>query len=98
MTFAQAWPFEFDAMGAVDDAVQDRIAEGGVADEIMPTIDGNLAGDQQGALLVAVIDDFEQIPALLGGERLRPPVIDDQQLCAFQGCEHPGRQCPEFRV
>lgn len=91
MTFAQAWPFEFDAMGAVDDAVQDRIAEGGVADEIMPTIDGNLAGDQQGALLVAVIDDFEQIPALLGGERLRPPVIDDQQLCAFQGCEHPGQ-------
>ena len=33
---------------------------------------GNLAGDQQRALLVAVIDDLQQVAPLLGGQRLRP--------------------------
>jgi hypothetical protein len=35
---------------------------------------------QQRAAVVAVVDDLEQIAALLGIERLRPPVVDDQDF------------------
>ena len=71
-------------MGAVNDAVEDRVAEGGIADDLVPAADRNLAGDQQRAPLVAIVDDLEQIAALLGVERLRPPVVDDQQAGAFE--------------
>src|SRR6266566_4480791 len=50
----------------------------------MPAIDRDLAGDQQGSPVVAIIDDLEQIAALLGIERFRPPIIDDQQAGAFE--------------
>ena len=50
----------------------------GIADHLVPSTDRDLAGDQQRASVVAIIDDLEQIAALLGIERLRPPVVDDQ--------------------
>ena len=48
-------------MGAVDDAVQNRIADRRVAHQLVPALDGDLAGDQQRSLLVAVVDDLEQV-------------------------------------
>jgi hypothetical protein len=45
---------------------------------------GSVLGDQQRPLLVAVIDDLEQVMPPLGGERFGPPVVDDQQPGAFQ--------------
>jgi hypothetical protein len=41
----------------MNDAVQDGIPEGGVPDEFMPAVHGNLAGHQQHPLFVAVVDD-----------------------------------------
>jgi hypothetical protein len=35
----------------------------------VPAIDRDLAGDQQGSPVVAIVDDLEQIAALLGVER-----------------------------
>lgn len=43
---AQAGAFQFDAVGAVDDAVQDGISQSHIADDLMPAGYGNLAGDQ----------------------------------------------------
>ena len=66
---AQRGAFEIDAVRAMDDAVEDGVGEGGIADHLVPAIDRDLAGDQQRAPVVAVIDDLEQIAALLGVER-----------------------------
>jgi hypothetical protein len=71
----RAIAFERNAMGIVNDAVQDGVAERGIADHVMPAVDGKLAGDEQRSLVVAVVDDLEQIATLLGGERLRSPVV-----------------------
>jgi len=35
-------------------------------------IDGNLAGDDEGAFVVAVLDDFEEIAGLIGRQGFRP--------------------------
>ena len=74
----------------MNDAVEDGVGEGGNADQIVPAVDGNLAGDDQRALVVAVLDDFEQIARLVGGERLRSPIIEDEQLDARQRAQEPG--------
>ena len=59
-------------MCPVDDAVQDGVPEGGVADQFVPAVHGDLAGHQQRSLLVAVVDDLRQVAPLFGGERLGP--------------------------
>ena len=56
-------------MGVVDDAVEDGVGDCGLADDVVPSIDRDLAGDEGGAAAVALLDDLEQIAALVGGER-----------------------------
>jgi hypothetical protein len=68
---AQTLAGEFDAIGVVDDAVENGVGESWDPDQIMPAIDGNLAGDDERALVVAIFDDFQEIARLLGAERLR---------------------------
>ncbi len=75
MALAQALSGQFDAIGVVDDAVEDGVGEGGNADQIVPAGDGNLAGDDERAFVVAVLDDLQQIARLAGAERLRSPII-----------------------
>src|ERR1700761_5293620 len=43
----QGGPLELDAVSAMENTIEDRIAKGGIADHLMPAIHGNLAGDQQ---------------------------------------------------
>jgi len=91
LLFAQAGAFEFEAVGTVDDAVDDRVSDGQIPDDLVLAGYGNLACDQQRALVVAVVDDLQQVAPLLGGQRFRPPVIDDQQPRALDGGQHPGQ-------
>src|SRR5208282_6618838 len=56
----------------------------------MPAVHGNLTGDDDRALVVAILDDFEQVARLFGGERLRPPIVEDEQLDARQRAQKPG--------
>ncbi len=45
----------------MDDSVENGVGERRDANHIVPAIDRNLAGDDEGALVVAVLDDFEEI-------------------------------------
>src|SRR5437868_11775605 len=75
---AQRRAFEVDAMGAIDDAVENGVSQGGIANDFMPATDRDLAGDQERPPVVAIVDDLEQIATLLGVERFRPPIVNDQ--------------------
>jgi len=55
---AQRWAFEINTMGAVDDAVENGVGQGGIANHLVPAIDRELAGDQQGSPVVAIVDDL----------------------------------------
>ena len=86
---AQRWAFEVDAMGAMDDAVENGVGQRWIANHFMPAIDRDLAGNQQGPPVVTIVDDLEQIAALLGVERFRPPIVNDQQAGAFERGHQP---------
>src|SRR5260370_2175334 len=78
-TLSQALAGEFDAVGIVDEAVEDRIGERRACDHVVPSIDRHLAGDEDRSGVDAVLDDFEEIAGLLGSERLGAPRVEDDQ-------------------
>lgn len=71
-------PEKFDAVGIVDEAVEDGIGNGWIGDHVVSVIEGNLAGDDRRTLLVSILDDFQEIAALLVGELFRPPIVQDE--------------------
>ena len=84
LLLAQTVAAELQAMGIVNDAVEDRVGQGGISDQGMPAVHRDLAGDQGGAAAVAVFDDFEHVAALLGAERFEAPIIEDEKICAAE--------------
>ena len=73
---SQAFAGEVDPVGVVDYAIKDRIGECRDADHIVPAVDRDLAGDHERAGVVTILDNFEKIARLFGGERLRAPIVE----------------------
>src|SRR6187551_3602165 len=90
LLLAQTVTAELQAVGIVNDAVEDRVGQSGIPDQGMPAVHRDLAGDQGGAAAVAVFNDFEHVVALLGAEWFEASIIEDQQLAAAEGAHQPG--------
>lgn len=60
--------------------VEDRIAQGRIADQRMPFVHRHLAGNQRRAVAVAVVQQLKHVAPLRGGERCQAPVVQDQQV------------------
>lgn len=87
--FAEAIAFQVEAVRVVDEAVEDRVGERRIGDDLVPMFDGDLAGDDRRSATVTVVDDLKEIASLLGRERREPPVVEDQQIAAsdaLQAC------------
>ena len=67
-------------MGIVDQPVEDGVGEGGLVDDVVPCLDRKLAGDDRRSCAVAILDGFHQISALSGGQPIRSPVVQDQEI------------------
>ena len=52
-------------MCVVEEAVEYGVAEGGVADDIVPVVDGDLAGEQRATAGIAIVEDLEEVVASL---------------------------------
>ena len=68
----------------MDETIEDGVGIGGIADYLMPALDGELAGDDGGAACVAFLENLEEIVAGLGVERLETPIVEDQELDAAE--------------
>ena len=87
---AQAVAGEIDAVGVVDEAIEDGVGVGRIADQLVPFVDRDLAGDDGRAAAVAFFEDFEQVVAGGGVERLEAPVVEDEELHAAEGAQDAG--------
>jgi hypothetical protein len=63
----------------VDDTVQYCVSERGLADNLMPG-GRELAGDQEGAAAIAILDDLHEIASLAGGEAVRSRIIEHEKI------------------
>ena len=67
-------------MRSVNDAIQDRISQSWIPDNLVPAANGNLTGDQQRPFPLPVVDDLQQIPSLLSVEQRRDllEIVEDR--------------------
>ena len=71
----------------MDEAVEDGVGEGRVAEQFMPLSQGKLAGDEGGARGVAVFEEFEEVAAVLGVELGEAEVVEDEEVGFGEGGE-----------
>lgn len=67
-------------MRVVDEPVEDGVAKRGVPDELVPVVDGDLAGDEGGAATAPIFNDFQQITAFPVAERGESPIVEDEEI------------------
>ena len=65
--------------------VEDGVPKRGVADHLVPVIDGQLAGHEGGAAADAVFHQFEEVAAFAVTERREAPVVEDEEVGAGEG-------------
>ena len=75
---------EIDPVRIVHDAVENGVGVSGIADQLMPFVDGDLAGDDRRSAAVALFENLEEVVTRGGVERLEPPVVEDEQLHAAE--------------
>ena len=86
----QAFTFKFDTVCVVKEAVEDRVGVGGISYGVMPRGRGELAGHDGRLAAVPIFQDLQQVVPGLGIERLKAPVIQDEQLDAGEAFEPAG--------
>jgi hypothetical protein len=84
---AQALSSEFDAMGVVNEAVEDGVGVSGVADHVMPCGQGKLRGDDRGPAAVSLLEDFEEVMTGAGFEGLEAEVVEDKEIGPAEGLD-----------
>ena len=72
----------------MNEAVQDGVAEGWVADNVVPMFNRDLAGDDGRGATVAIIEDLKKVTPFGRTENRKAPVVEDQELNPADGFEH----------
>jgi hypothetical protein len=74
-------------MSSVDKAIENGICHRWVCDHLVPVLDRQLAGDDGGVAIVPVIDNLQEIVALIESEGREAPIVEDQQIDAREGAQ-----------
>jgi len=82
--------FEGDGVSVVYEPIEDGVPEGGLADDIVPVLERELAGDAGSVAAVAVFEDFEEVAALRIGQGREPEVVEDEEVDLAEALEEPG--------
>src|SRR5947209_15733147 len=77
-------------MGVVDEAVEDGVGVGRVANDLMPFIDGDLAGEEGRAAAVAFFEDLIEVAAGAGVEGIEAPIVENEELGAIEAAHDAG--------
>jgi hypothetical protein len=73
---------EIDPLRVVNDAIENGVSVGGIADQLMPFVDRDLAGDDRRSPTVAFFEDFEEV--VTGG------AMRGRKRCRLHGGRSPG--------
>ena len=78
--FPHRVPAHLDAVRVVDQAVEDTVGHGRVADLFVPASDGQLRRQDHRSRLITVFADLPEVAALGLTQRSHGPVVDHQQI------------------
>ena len=74
-------------MRVVDEAIEDRVGVGGIADDFVPGRHKELRRDDRRSAAITLFEDFEEVMASAGVERLEAEVVEDQEIRAAKGSQ-----------
>jgi hypothetical protein len=80
LALAQGVALELDALGVVHDTIEDGVGEGRLANDVVPAAHRQLAGEERRGASVAILDDLEEVAALLGEHGFWSPIVENQQM------------------
>ena len=72
---SHALSFQFDAVRAVDQAVEHGAGDGRAADVLVPEFDRHLTGHDGGRPVLPVVDDLHQVAPLFARQGRNRPVV-----------------------
>ncbi len=79
---AQTFAGKLDAVGVVDETVQDGVGVGRVGYDFVPALHGKLGSHDRRAAAVSLFEDFEEVVPGRSVEGFEPPVVEDQEIGA----------------
>src|SRR5208337_611491 len=82
--FAHGLSSHLDAVGIVNQAVEDAVSDGGIADLLVPARDRQLGSENGGTSLVAILTDLPDFATLVFIQRCHGPVVNHQNIDAAQ--------------
>jgi antirestriction protein ArdC len=85
LEFAQGFPDQGERMGVMDQAVEDGVGQGGMAQGLVPVRHRQLTGDHGRAGLIAVIEQVQQVAPPFVVEQSQAPVVEDEHLDLGEG-------------
>src|SRR3954466_15704145 len=77
-------------MGVVNAAVEDGVGVCRVADEGVPFVDRDLAGEDGRAAPVAFLEDLVKVTTGTGVERFETPIVEDEEVDAGEAAQDAG--------
>ena len=84
-------------MRVVDEAIQDGVGVGGVSDDLVPSGQGELGGDDRRSAAISLLEDFEEVVTGAGVEGLEAEVVKNEQIGAAEGFDQ-ARWRPSHRA
>ena len=60
----------------MDEAVADGVGQRRVADEVVPLRDGELTRQDRGAGAVAILEELEEVAAIVRAQGVEPPIVE----------------------
>jgi hypothetical protein len=77
-------------VGVVDEAVEDSVGVSRIADDMVPFIDRELAGDDRGSSSMTFFEDLQQIMSCGGIEGFETPIVEYEELHAPECTQESG--------
>src|SRR5436305_15093085 len=77
-------------MGVVNEAVEDGVGICRVANEGVPFVDRDLAGEDGRAAPIAFLEDLVEITTSTGVERFEAPIVENEELDAGETAQDAG--------
>jgi len=79
LTMPLARAFDLDDNGMMEQSVEERGGDDGIAEDVTPFGEAAIGGEDHGALLVAGVDELEEEIAPAGNDRQVADLVDDQE-------------------
>ena len=72
LRFSHRFALKFNPIGLMNQSIQKRVGNGGVAHQLMPSTYGELAGNDERSASQSIIQDFQQVAVLFRRRRDEP--------------------------